>query len=118
MLFLSIKINSKVQALDKAFGNVVSKSKIEMKAAKIMAIIMSLFLLSWLPYLAFNVDYKTRENNKRFVNKWIFTALQISKIFIFSNSFLNPIIYFWLLYDFRKAVRNIFYRFMCFRRKK
>ena len=76
----------------------------QLKTMKTLGCILGGLYLSWLPVLlsitTANVDMTAKKHIKQFVNNIIVT-------FIYSGSFVNPIIYHWSCPKFRKAIRFI-----------
>ena len=75
----------------------------EAKAAKMMGKILTLFLISWAPYMILHIALYIIGPSAA---EWLFVALELCKLISLSNSYMNPIIYFWKNPDFRGAFKT------------
>ena len=81
----------------------VKKAKKEYRAAKMMALIMTMFLFCWAPYTTFHIVIHVLGPDS--TPEWLYTALEIAKVFSIMNSCINPFIYAWKSAGFRKALK-------------
>ena len=79
-------------------------AKREYRAAKVMALIMILFLLCWAPYIIFHVIIHVIGTESP---DWLFVALELSKVLSVSSACINPIIYTWKSEGFRRALTSM-----------
>ena len=99
MVYAAWKQQSKIYAQQLAGKTGISKK--EAKATKMMSIILTIFALCWFPYLIMHICiYCIGEDTPA----WLYVALEFSKILMLSNSFMNPVIYFWKNPDLRHAL--------------
>ena len=96
------KLEAKTYDLNACLG-VVSRSKKEYKAAKLMAIIMILFILCWAPYITFHIVIHAIGTDSP---DWLFTALELSKVLSVSSACINPLVYTWKSKGFRSALKR------------
>ncbi|CAM9472109.1 histamine H2 receptor-like [Lampetra fluviatilis] len=81
--------------------------QLEHKATRTMSIIISAFVLCWLPYFFFNVFigfYSNNEDSAHIVQ----TAFKVITWLGYCNSAINPMLYAFLNRDFQHALRKIF----------
>ena len=84
------------------------KSNSNHKSAKLMAFVLLIFLLCWFPYIVTTMMSKLYQGEKDTIKYTVLVyALEISKIILFGNSFLNPLIYGWKSKEFRKAYKSL-----------
>ena len=77
--------------------------KREAKAAKMMWILLIVFLVCWAPYIILHIVIHITGPS---VPRGLYIALEIAKILSLCNSFMNPMIYFWKNRDFREALNT------------
>ena len=75
--------------------------KRERKANKMRALVVGIFVLCWLPYVS--LQFIIHAFGPVF-DMWLYNLLEVTKVLSLSNSFMNPIIYFWKNKDFRQAL--------------
>ena len=80
-------------------------SKQNHKSTKMMALILGLFLLSWIPYLITGTIHSAMRNTPHHIYVEVF--FRFLSLILFSNSFVNPIIYGWKNKQFRKAYKEV-----------
>ena len=76
-----------------------SHQKKELKRSMAIVIIVSLFLVCWIPFIIV-LSVSNVSDDSKFDEKINFIRTIFSFIFV-TNSFINPILYFWKLHKFR-----------------
>ncbi len=74
------------------------------KTARMLAMILGIFYLCWVPYLLTIPFTKDHQGEDPF---WLHTWEQVGGIIVICNSFLNPLIYAWQNHTFRRAFQKI-----------
>ncbi|CAH1783945.1 unnamed protein product [Owenia fusiformis] len=101
---------SKLWKHTKAYQNQITPStnqvkracKTGEKALRSLALIFGMFYLCWLPFVTEHVA-KAIMGHDEYIPKWLEIA---SYLLAISNSFCNPIIYYWTKRAYRAAVRK------------
>ena len=75
----------------------------ENRVAKMMGFVLGAFLICWLPYTIMNVIH----SGMKHVPYWMTALYKLSLTVLYSNSFMNPIIYGWRNAPFRYAFRQL-----------
>ncbi|XP_041352918.1 adenosine receptor A1-like [Gigantopelta aegis] len=99
-----------IQASSKLNAAATRRREREFKSAKVMSLILLLFVLFWLPYLTCGI--------LKIFKSLTWDVVEVSKSFALclslSNSMVNPIVYSLLKKDFRKVFQNfLFSWFRC-----
>jgi len=71
---------------------------------KMMALVVGYLILSWSPYYVIIPLYKMNDPG---IPTWYVYMFDIVSILLYTNSFMNPIIYSWQIRDFREAYVKI-----------
>ena len=99
MIYVAWKHQCQIYAEQVAHKAGISKK--EQKATKMMSIILTTFVLCWSPYLIMHIVIYSMGDDSP---SWLYNALDYGKILMLSNSYMNPVIYFWKNPDLRKAL--------------
>lgn len=79
--------------------------QLETKATQTISILISVFILCWLPYFIFNVWLATKGANA--TSRVLIQAFKIITWLGYCNSTINPVLYAFLNRDFQQALKKI-----------
>ncbi|KAK3735344.1 hypothetical protein QZH41_005409 [Actinostola sp. cb2023] len=79
----------------------------EVRAAKILGVVMGTFIISWGPFFIMNLVHGFCPKGEICVG---YEAVMVAKWMHYSNSFYNPIVYACMNTEFRSAFANILFR--------
>lgn len=79
----------------------------ELKATKTLSVVVGAFLICWLPFIIINTIYSLCDPQSCHLVKP--EIIMVTKWMHYGNSLLNPIIYTFLNYDFRRAFKAILF---------
>jgi hypothetical protein len=107
-IFVSIrkrkKVADTVTIRNGSIGRGSSKpDKMANAVTKMMCMVLGYLIFAWLPY--FSLIYIYSYNN--IVPFWYVYSSDVSAIFLYSNSAVNPIIYSWFHRDFQEAYKRL-----------
>lgn len=79
----------------------------EVRAAKILGVVMGTFIISWGPFFIMNLVYGLCPDKSGCISV---EGVMVAKWMHYSNSFYNPIVYACMNREFRSAFANILFR--------